>query len=79
MENVWVAVFWSILPTIVVSGIFFYTLRSIVRADRTERRDYARFEAQERARLGLPPRRDDDAAADSAASVESEAIAATER
>lgn len=78
MENIWVAVFWSILPTIVVSSIFFFTLRSIIRADRTERRDYARFEAKERARLGLAPRRPD-ADTDGAASVESAAIAATER
>ncbi|MDN3497105.1 hypothetical protein QL996_14275 [Planococcus sp. APC 4015] len=56
MENFWVAVLWSVLPTIVVSGLFFFVLRSVIRADRNERRQYARIEAQERARLGLPPR-----------------------
>jgi hypothetical protein len=55
MDDYWVAVFWSLLPTIVVSAIFFFILRGIIRADRTERREYARIEAQERARLGLPP------------------------
>jgi hypothetical protein len=55
MDDYWVAVFWSLLPTIVVSAIFFFILRGIIRADRTERKEYARIEAEERARLGLPP------------------------
>lgn len=55
MENYWGAVFWSLAPTIVVSTLFFYVLRSIIRADRTERRVYARIEAEERAKRGLPP------------------------
>ena len=54
MDEYWVAVFWSLLPTIVVSGLFFFILRSILRADRTERRVYARIEAEERAKRGLP-------------------------
>lgn len=55
MENYWTAVFWSLAPTVVVSALFFYVLRSIIRADRTERRVYARVEAEERAKRGLPP------------------------
>lgn len=55
MDDYWVAVFWSLLPTVVVSAIFFFVLRGIIRADRTERREYARIDAEERARLGLPP------------------------
>ncbi len=55
MENFWVAALWSLLPTVVVSGLFFYVLRSTVRADRNERRAYARIEAEERAKRGLPP------------------------
>jgi hypothetical protein len=55
MDDYWVAVFWSLLPTVVVSAVFFFILRGIVRADRTERREYARIEAEERAKLGLPP------------------------
>ena len=55
MESYWVAVFWSLLPTVVVSALFFFILRSILRADRTERRVYARIEAEERAKRGLPP------------------------
>lgn len=62
MENIWLAVFWSLLPTLVIGGLFFFILRNIVRMDRNERRQYARIEAEERAKLGLPPRAD--AAAD---------------
>jgi hypothetical protein len=55
VDEYWVAVFWTLLPTVVVSAIFFVVMRSIMRADRSERREYARLEAQERARRGLPP------------------------
>ena len=48
------AVFWTLLPTVVVSLLFFYILRSIIRADRTERRAYDRIEAEQRAARGLP-------------------------
>ena len=49
------AVFWTLLPTVVVSLLFFYILRSILRADRTERRAYDRIEAEQRAKRGLAP------------------------
>ncbi|MEN2738484.1 hypothetical protein ABCS02_11885 [Microbacterium sp. X-17] len=55
MENYWVALLWSIIPTIVVTGMFFFILRSIVRADRTERKAYAKVEAEERVKRGMPP------------------------
>ncbi|MBD3750890.1 MULTISPECIES: hypothetical protein [Microbacterium] len=55
MDNFWVAALWAILPTIVVVTLFFWVLRSIIRADRNERREYARIEAEERAARGLPP------------------------
>jgi hypothetical protein len=55
MENFWIAALWSILPTIVVSAIFFYVLRSVIHADRNERRHYVRIQAEERAKRGLPP------------------------
>jgi hypothetical protein len=51
----WVAVMWTLLPTVLVSLIFFFVLRSIIRSDRTERRVYAKIEAEERAKRGLPP------------------------
>lgn len=56
MENFWLAVAWSILPTIGVSIVFFFVIRSILRFDRTERKVHARIEAEERAARGLPPR-----------------------
>lgn len=47
------AVIWSLLPTLVVSVLFVFVLRGILRMDRTERRAYAKIEAEERAARGL--------------------------
>ncbi|MFJ6651537.1 hypothetical protein ACIQLJ_01915 [Microbacterium sp. NPDC091313] len=55
MDDYWSAVIWSLLPTVAVSVVFFFILRGILRMDRTERRVYARVEAEERAKRGLPP------------------------
>lgn len=55
MDSYWTAVVWSLLPTVVVSVLFFFVLRSIIRMDRTERRVYGQVEAEERAKRGLPP------------------------
>ncbi|MCK6079787.1 hypothetical protein KZX37_04025 [Microbacterium sp. EYE_5] len=52
----WGAVFWSLIPTLVVAGLLFFVLRSIIRMDRTERKAYAKVEAEERRKRGLPPR-----------------------
>lgn len=49
------AVVWSVLPTAVVLVIFFFVVRGIIRFDRTERKTYAKIEAEERAKRGLPP------------------------
>lgn len=46
------AVIWALLPTVVVSALFVFVLRSILRLDRTERRVYAKIEAEERAARG---------------------------
>ncbi|MET0296518.1 MAG: hypothetical protein ABWY55_08390 [Microbacterium sp.] len=73
MENYWVAVVWSLLPTVVVSVIFFFVLRSVIRADRNERKQYARIEAEERAKMGLPPRETVDPVEGSAAVADSAA------
>lgn len=56
MDSYWVAVFWAIIPTIVVLSLFILILRGILRFDRNERRVHAQIEAEERARRGLPPR-----------------------
>ena len=55
MDDYWAAVIWSLAPTVVVSLVFFFVIRSILRMDRTERRVYAEIEAEERAKRGLPP------------------------
>jgi len=54
-NSFWAAVIWSLAPTVVVAGLFFFILRSILRVDRNERRVYAEIEAEERAKRGLPP------------------------
>ncbi len=46
------------LDKILKLSCFFVVLRFILRADRTERRIYKEMEAEERARLGLPPKSD---------------------
>ncbi len=56
MDNIWVAVLWGLIPTVVVLSLFIMILRGILRFDRTERRAHASIEAEERARRGLPPR-----------------------
>lgn len=53
MDNFWVSAFWSLVPTVLVGLIFWLVMRSILRADRTERKVYAKIEAEERAKLGL--------------------------
>lgn len=55
MDSFWTAVVWSLAPTVVVTALFFFVLRSALRADRSERRVYAQVEAEERAKRGLPP------------------------
>lgn len=53
-EEYWANALFSIIPTILILGIFWFILRSIVRADRTSRRVYDKIEAEERAKAGLP-------------------------
>lgn len=56
MDNFWVAALWAVTPTALLGVVFWLILRSIFRADRTERDVYARMEAEERQRRGMPPR-----------------------
>ncbi|RLP71511.1 hypothetical protein D9V29_08545 [Mycetocola manganoxydans] len=62
MDNYWLNALWSVIPTILVGAAFFFVMRGIIRADRTERAAYANLEAAERSRLGLPPAAVKDAA-----------------
>jgi hypothetical protein len=52
MENFWVNVIWSVTPTILLGILFWWIIRSILRADRKEREVYAQIEAEERAKRG---------------------------
>lgn len=54
LENYWANAIFSITPTILIGLIFWLIMRSIIRADRTERTVYARIEAEERAAAGQP-------------------------
>lgn len=57
MVEGWLAnALWSLAPTVFAGIVLFVLLRAIFRADRTERREYAKIEAEERAKLGLPPK-----------------------
>ena len=56
MDNFWLAALWAVTPTVLLGLIFWLIIRSIIRADRTERRVYERMEAKERERRGMPPR-----------------------
>lgn len=50
-DNWWVNALWSIIPTLCLGLTFWFIIFSIIRADRSERRAYARIEAEERARF----------------------------
>lgn len=54
LDNYWVNAIWSIIPTIGIAGLFWFVIRSILRADRTERRARDRVEAQLRAERNQP-------------------------
>ena len=45
------AVIYSLAPTVLIGLLFWYIIRSVIRADSTERKVYAKIEAEERAKL----------------------------
>ena len=51
----WGNLIFSLVPTVVVGLIFWFVIRSIIRADRNERKVYAKIEAEERAKLAAQP------------------------
>jgi len=73
IENFWANAAYSLIPTILLGLIFWLVMRSIFRADRTERTVYAEIEAEERARFAT-----ENAATENAAAVGSTAAAARE-
>jgi flagellar biosynthesis/type III secretory pathway M-ring protein FliF/YscJ len=51
LENFWANAAYSLAPTVLVGLIFWFVMRAIVRADRTERKVYAEIEIEERAKF----------------------------
>ena len=51
LENYWANALYSVAPTILVGLVFWFIMRAIIRADRTERKVYSDIEAEERAKL----------------------------
>ena len=51
LDNFWANAAYSLAPTILVGLIFWFVMRGILRADRTERKVYAEIEAVERAKF----------------------------
>jgi len=50
-DTFWGNAVFSVVPTIVVGLIFWFAMRAIVRADRSERETFSEVEAEERARI----------------------------
>ena len=46
-DDWWLNALWSVTPTVLIGLIFWFIIRSIIRADRGERKAYARIEAEE--------------------------------
>jgi len=54
-QEFWANAIFSLVPTVALGLVFWLILRSVIRADRSERAVQARIEAEERAKAGLPP------------------------
>lgn len=48
-EEFWSNAIFSLAPTVLVGLLFWFVMRAIIRADRSERDAYAQIEAEERA------------------------------
>jgi len=58
IQDFWGNAIFSVVPTILIGLIFWFIMRSILRADSIERDTLKKYEAEERARRGLPPKKD---------------------
>lgn len=54
IENFWANALFSVIPTILMGLLFWFIMRSILRADRNERAIFAAMEKEERIKRGLP-------------------------
>lgn len=50
MDDFWLNAIWSVAPTVLIGLVFWFVMRAVIRADRSERDAYARIEAEERAK-----------------------------
>jgi flagellar biosynthesis/type III secretory pathway M-ring protein FliF/YscJ len=50
MDDYWLNAIWSIAPTLLIGLVFWFVMRAVIRADRSERDAYAKIEAEERAK-----------------------------
>ena len=50
-EDLMWGIIYSLAPTVLMGLLFWFVMRSIIRADSTERKVYAEIEAEERAKL----------------------------
>jgi len=50
-EDLFWGIIYSLAPTVLMGLLFWFVMRSIIRADSTERKVYAEIEAEERAKL----------------------------
>jgi flagellar biosynthesis/type III secretory pathway M-ring protein FliF/YscJ len=56
MNDFWANAIWSLAPTVLIGLIFWFVMRALIRADRSERKAYARIEAEERQKRADPKR-----------------------
>ena len=50
-EDLFWGIIYSLAPTVLMGLLFWFVMRSIIRADSTERKVYAEIEAKERAKF----------------------------
>ncbi|MFM6967568.1 MAG: hypothetical protein ACKOWN_01370 [Microbacteriaceae bacterium] len=55
IEDFWANALFSVTPTILIGLIFWFAMRAILRADRTERNSLAKYEQEERDRRSATP------------------------
>lgn len=54
IENFWLNALFSVTPSALMGVLFWFVVRSILRADRSERSIYKKMEIEERRKRGLP-------------------------
>jgi len=52
--ELWLGALYALAPTVLIGLLFWFIMRSIIRADSSERKAFAEIEAEERAKRALP-------------------------